>query len=142
MGGAQQDAELMNRHTLQSLQRSKSHRAEHFARLRARREAAIRARPAPVYPPITRPGAHTDEWIEVRLNGHTVRVQLGVPGGIGRSDQRSAWIDDALLTRAAGLTWLFDRVRAMLPAAPSRRLLAGLQQGYSLRDEADASSAS
>lgn len=113
-----------------------------FARRRAARERASRVSPTPEYPAIVKPGAHTDEWVSVRLNGHTVRVQLGAPGGKGRSDQRSAWVDGELLAPAVGLTALFDLVRGMLPSAPSLRALASVQNGFTAQDELDASHAS
>lgn len=109
-----------------------------FARRKAAREAASRAGPSPEYPATLRPGAHTDEWVEVRLNGCTVRIQLGAPGGKGRSDQRSAWVDGELLASAIGLTALFDMVRGLLPSAPSLRALASIQNGFTPQDEIDA----
>ena len=128
----------MNRHTLQSRQHSKSHRAEHFARLRARREAAILARPAPIYPPLDLP---TGDWLGGCINGQTVILHLQREMW-HRSDQWAAWIDGALVESGAGLTTLLGLLKHRWGRAPSRRLLAGLQQGYSGRDETDAASAS
>ena len=55
-----------------------------------------------------------------------------------RSDQWAAEIDGLAVADAAGLTLLHDLLRAQFARAPSRRALAGMQDSYSARDEADA----
>lgn len=55
-----------------------------------------------------------------------------------RSDQWAAEIDGETVADAAGLTRLHDLLRSRWPKMQSRRELAGMQAGYSARDEADA----
>ena len=77
------------------------------------------------------------EWLGGRINGHTVIMRL-IRNPHHRSDQFEAEIDGKVVADAAGLTRLHDLLRVQWPKAPSLRMLAGLRDGYSGRDEADA----
>ena len=122
--------------TLQTPSRWRSYNATPgaHARRRAAREAASIAGPAPAYPP-TAP-LHGD-WLGGCVNGHTVIMRL-MRDPQHRSDQWAAEIDGLAVADAAGLTLLHDLLRAQFARAPSRRALAGMQDSYSARDEADA----
>ena len=115
-----------------------------LARRKASNEARSIAGPAPVYPDAARPGQPTGEYIEAFWRGQFVRLELGRPyppsaGKRPRCDQASVLVGDQVLIDAAGLTAIFDDLRAQLTArAPSLRAMVAMQQGYSARDEADA----
>ena len=123
--------------TLQSRwQRYNATPGAHQRRQRAREAASI-AGPAPAYPAMA--PVH-GEWLGGRINGCTVIMRL-MRDPHHRSDQWAAEIDGEALADAAGLTRLLDLLRVQWPKAPSQRMLAGLQEGYSGRDEADAATA-
>lgn len=124
----------MNRHTLQSRSARQSKRAAHFARLRARREAAILARPAPEYPPEL---PTSGEWLAGYVHGSLVVIHFHRDAK-HRADQWAGELNGAMIESAAGLTVLCDRLRHSLGRPMSRRAVAGLQNGYTARDEADA----
>lgn len=126
-------------HTLQTPNRWRRYNATpgaHQLRQRAREAASI-AGPAPAYPP-TAP-LHGD-WLGGRINGQTIIIRL-MRDPQHRSDQWAAEIDGDTVADAAGLTRLHDLLRERWPKAPSKRALAGMQEGYSARDEADAAAA-
>ncbi len=104
------------------------------ARRKAAREAASIAGPAPCYP-ATAP--ITGDWFGGRINGQTVIAALIRDPG-HRCDQRRVEIDGVIVAGAMGLVDLCALLRGKFGKAPSRRLLAGLREGYSARDEADA----
>lgn len=108
----------------------------HQRRKRAREAASI-AGPAPIYPPMA--PLHGD-WLGGRINGHTVIIRL-MRGQAHRSDQWAAELDGETVADAAGLTRLHDLLRAQWPRAHSLRSLAGMHQGYTEMDEADAATA-
>lgn len=121
-------------HTLQSRWQRYNATPGAYARRSAAREAASIAGPAPAYPAMA--PVH-GEWLGGRINGHTVIMRL-IRNPHHRSDQFSAEIDGEVVADAAGLTRLHDLLRAGWPKAPSLRSLAGMQEGYSARDDADA----
>lgn len=117
-----------------------------LARRKAGSEARSIAGPAPIYPAAVRPGQPTGEYVEAFWRGQLVRLELGCPyppkaGKRPRCDQASVLVGDQVLIDAAGLTAIFDELRAQLTVkAPSLRALSTMQQGYSERDETDAMS--
>lgn len=116
------------------------------ARRRARDDAARIAAPAPIYQHEMAPGSHTGEWIGGCINGVTVVYQLDAPmptrrGVRPRCDQRRVMRDRQQISPAMGLTAAMDALRDEFARAPSRRALAGMQERYSARDEADAAAA-
>ena len=118
-----------------------------LARRKASNEARSIAGPAPIYPDAARPGQPTGEYVEAFWRGQLVRLELGRPyppkaSKRPRCDQACVLVGDQVLIDAAGLTAIFDELRAQLTVkAPSLRALAGMQQGYTERDEADAAAA-
>jgi hypothetical protein len=128
-------------------------KSQKFARFNAppalaKRKAAAEARsiagPAPIYPDEVRAGEPTGEYVEAFWRGQLVRLELGrpyppSPGRRPRCDQASVLVGDQVLIDAAGLTAIFDELRAQLTVkALPLRALVGMQQGYTERDEADA----
>ena len=102
------------------------------ARRKAARLAASIAGPAPCYP-ATAPTA--GEWWGGCINGQTVIASLIRDPG-HRCDQWRVEIDGVIVAQAMGLVDLCVLLRGRFGRAPSRRMLAGLQEGYSARDEA------
>ena len=107
------------------------------ARRKAAREAASIASPTPCYP-ATAP--LTGDWWGGRINGQTVVAHLTRDPG-HRCDQWRVEIDGAIVAGSMGLVDLCALLRGRFGKAPSRRLLAGLRDGYSAMDEADAMAA-
>ena len=107
------------------------------ARRSAAREAASIAGPAPEYPLLA--PLHGD-WLGGCVNGHTVIMRM-VRDSRHRSDQWAAEIDGVTVADAGGLVALLDLLRHRFGKAPSKRALATVQNGYTERDELDATSA-
>lgn len=115
-----------------------------LARRKAGNEARSMAGPSPVYPDAPRPGQPTGEYFEAFWRGQLVRLEIGRPypprpGVRPRCDQGSVLVGDQVLIDAAGLTAIFDEMRAQLNVkAPSLRTLAQMQEANTARDEIDA----
>lgn len=119
-----------------------------LARRKAGKEARSMAGPAPNYPAAPRPGQPTGEYVEAFWRGQLVRLDLGRPyppkaGKRPRCDQACVLVGDQVLIDAAGLTAIFDELRAQLAVkSPSLRMLAQMQEANTARDEIDAASCS
>lgn len=95
------------------------------------------ARPAPEYPPDL---PTQGEWLAGYVRDRLVVIHLHRDSR-HRVDQWAAELDGAMIEPAAGLTVLCDRLRQALGRPMSLRAVAGLQSGYTARDEADAMAA-
>jgi hypothetical protein len=77
------------------------------------------------------------EWLAARIRGQLVVIDLH-KWPEHRVDQWAAVREGELLSDAAGLTVLCTLLRQSMGRPLSLRAYAGLQQGYTARDEADA----
>ena len=116
------------------------------ARKIARADAERLAAPAPIYPNELAPGTPTGEWIGGCVNGVTMIYRLDAPmptrrGIRPRCDQRRVMRDGQQISPAMGITDAMDKLRAEFARAMPRRAIAGIQERYTERDEADAAAA-
>lgn len=102
-------------------------------RRQAKADALRLAGPPPIYPAELPPGAPTGDYINARIRGVDVRIELNAPrptvAGIRpRNDQWCVVIDGSQWSPAAGLVDVLDELRQRVPRAMSRRAIAVLER--------------
>jgi hypothetical protein len=95
----------------------------------------------PLYPAERRAGTDAGEFIHARIYGQTVFVELRAPFATSAARPRcecvSVWLGDECIIRSTGKTGAFAAAAERIARPVSRKQLAGMQQGYSVADEAE-----
>jgi hypothetical protein len=110
-----------------------------FARRSAGNDARRMAEPPPLYPADRPGGSVTGDYLDVRMYGQRVLLELRAPYSRGSARPRcetvSVWADGVCVIRATGKTGAFAEAMGRIAAPMSRKTIGAVQRGYSERDD-------